>query len=910
VSRKPVGPSVPGRFFFSVALRLYPQSIRKRFGEEMRQFFVDDHRDSVGRRRMGTAHFYFRSYWRTVTNGIGARLQGSRSAHGARPAEPGGAGPLGPRDGGGRTERLGDWLQTIRYAARGLARNPGFTSTSILTLALGIGACTLIFSVMYPVLITPLPYPESHEILSLQEKAPGPEGRSGWVSPLTFRDWEEHAEHFDDFGAWRLSILTWTGGAEPKVLSGWAVSAGYFPSIGMDMTLGRAFTEEEDRPGGERVVVLTHAMWTQQYGADREVLGRTMTLDGEPHVIIGVAHAELAFPSGGDYLTPIGIDYGRELRDFRYLGVIGRLGQGSTLEDGRTDLERISAQVALENPDTNAGWGADVTSLKEDQVGSARPILMGMTGAVGLLLIIALGNVTNLSVARSVGRQTESAVRTALGAKRGDLARSYMVEGLLLSIMGSALGLIIAFGGIGIMGQTVLASLPRAEEIVVDGTTVAFTAGAALVVGLLLGILSLAVPAGASLSETLRAGGSGGTAPARANRMREIVLTTQVAFALSLVIGATLLTRSLIALGSVDAGFEPTHLLAFSFDLPRASYPGPEPTRAFYREVLAGVRDIPGVDAAGAVTPMPMEMGSVPSTWFLSAEVRPSNPTIMAHMRTATPGYFQAMGIRLVNGRAFDQRDQEGTQQTAMVNEAFVQQYLNGHGPVGTLVSAGDPGAEDPEWLTIVGVVGDVRFQSLRASEGVPEIYLPAQQLPTGWGHLVVRASGPAEPIVRAVSAAVQNFDPDLPLADVRTGADMVGRHTATSRLSMTISSIFAAAATALAVVGILGVLSISLAQRVKEIGLRMVLGAPTASIRRFAITKALRPVMVGLVLGLVLSVAASRFLESQVFGISQVDPLTYVLATLGFAGASFLACLVPSLRAAAVDPLVLLRSD
>ncbi len=408
-------------------------------------------------------------------------------------------------------------------------------------------------------------------------------------------------------------------------------------------------------------------------------------------------------------------------------------------------------------------------------------------------------------------------------------------------------------------------------------------------------------------------------APARAHRMRETVLTAQVAFALTLLIGAALLTRSLMALGSVDVGFEPEELLTFSFDLPNGSYSDPESRRIFYRDAVTAVADIPGIEAAASVTPMPMEMGSVPSSWILSPDVRPNDPTVMAHMRTVTPNYFDAMGIRVVRGREFNGRDEEDSEAVVLVNETFVERHLDGREPLGARVSAGQADSGEPDWATIVGVVADIRFQSL-TGEGEPEIYMPAQQLPSGWGHLVVRAADPGGQVVNAVYAAVQEFDSNLALAEVRSGEDIVGRHLTTSRLSTTLSLAFAAAATVLAVVGILGVLSIALAQRVTEMGLRMVLGASVGSIRSFALVRSLRPVAIGLTLGLVLSVAGSRllqnsvvgarFLESQVFGITAGDPLSYALATLGFAAASFVACLVPSVRASRADPLSLLRSE
>ncbi|UCC48715.1 MAG: ABC transporter permease, partial [Gemmatimonadota bacterium] len=412
------------------------------------------------------------------------------------------------------------------------------------------------------------------------------------------------------------------------------------------------------------------------------------------------------------------------------------------------------------------------------------------------------------------------------------------------------------------------------------------------------------------LTETLRAGGRGGTAPARAHRIRETVLTIQVGLALALLIGATLLAQSLWSLGRVDAGFAPEDVLTFSFDLPAASYSEPEVEWAFYRDVLARIHGLPGVEAAGVVTPIPLEMGSVPTSWSLSAEVSdPSEPTVMAHMRTVTSGYFEAMGIRLLRGRFIDDADRDGSAQVALVNQAFVDRYLRGHDPLGVRISPGEPEADESDWITIVGVVGDVRFRSLR-HEAEPEIYLPALQLPVGWGHLVVRASGPRDHVATSVSEAVLRVDPDLPLADVRSGEEIIEGQLRVSKLNAALTALFAVMATALAVVGILGVLSTVVAQRMREIGLRIALGARPGGIWRFVLARGMRPVVIGLAFGLAVSLAASRLLESQVYGVSTLNLLAFFLPTVGLAAAGLLACLVPGVRASAADPVSLLRSE
>jgi predicted permease len=913
-------PSWPARLLFSLALRLYPGSVRHRFGEEMRQFFVDDYRSLGAAASLGfRARFYIGTYWHLVWQGLAGRVESVRAtAYGyEQAASPGGRSELARGSSSGPTSSLTRWIsetlggmgRNVGHSVRSLARTPAFTLTSVLTLGIGIGACTLIFSIVYPVLVAPLPYMDADELAVLFEVGPSPDMTREWASPLTFRDWRERSEHFEDIVSYRLNIYTWTGGGEPAMLSGWAVSAGYFPLMGLDMTLGRGFTVAEDQPGGERVVVISSAFWRQQLGSDPEVLGRTMMLDGVPHTIVGVADPRLGFPYQGDYWIPAAMDFSREFRDFRYLGVIGRLRDGSTMEDARAELARISQELAAENPATNEGWTAEVRGMKKFLVGYFQPYLIGISVAVALLLIIALGNITNLYLARNTGRQTEAAVRRALGASRFALARLFVVETLVLSLAGGALGTMIAFWGAEALRASTLVSLPRLEELSVDARCLLFALGISVAVGVVLGGASVLISGSQNLSESLRAGGAGGMAPAHTHHVRELVLTTQVALALTLLIGAALLTRSLLGLGRIDVGFSPENLFTFSFDLPSASYEEADALGAFYREAMAEIEALPAVEAAGAVTPMPMEIGSVASSWSLPVGERdPGNRVIMAHMRTVTSNYFETMRIRLLAGRYFTAMDRTDSEDVALVNQAFVDRYLSGREPLGMRVSPADPDDEEAEWVTIVGVVGNVQFRTLTAA-AEPEIYIPMQQFPSGWGHLVVRASSPPQVITSAVAEAIHRVDPDLPLANIRTGDEMIAKQLRTSRLYATLTTLFAATASVLAVVGIVGVLSIIVAQRLREIGLRIVLGARSASIWAFAISRGMRPVLIGIILGLAIALGGTRFLESQVYGVSTLDPLAFLLPSLGFAVTALVACMVPGARAASTDPVKLLRS-
>jgi predicted permease len=727
---------------------------------------------------------------------------------------------------------------------------------------------------------------------------------------LTFRDWRESVETFEDIVSWRLSVLTWTGGDSPELLRGWAVSAGFLPLMGADMTMGRGFTAEEDQPGGTPVVVVSHGFWNRAYGSEPDILGKSMTLDGTSYTIVGVAGPDLGYPSAGDYWVPIGLDYAREFRDFRYLGVVGRLRSGIDRIEAQAELDRLALATAVANPDTNEGWGAEMLTLKEVEVGRVRPALLGMGAAVVILLLIAVGNVTNLTLARAAGRRTDTAIRRALGAGAGTLVRLLLGEALLLSLLGSALGLTLASLGLRVLGSTSLLNLPRVSTIGLAPRDFLFGIGVASLVGLALGGVSVLGSRGVDLTEALRAGGAGGMATARSQRTRELVLAIQVALALMLLIGASVLTRSLLTLSRVDPGFDPAGLLTFSYDLPSTFYPDPESIRDFESAALERINGIPGVDAAGFVTPIPLEMGSVPSSWSLPADVRnPIDGPVMAHMRSASPGYFPAMGLELVTGRLLDAGDRFDSEPVVLVNRTFADRYLSGQNPIGTRITAGELDDEAAEWATIVGIVEDVRFLSLRI-EGEPEIYLPISQLPPGWGHLTIRSRLRPEALALSVQEAIQTIDPNLPLSNIRTGDQMIGSQLRTSRLSTLLTSLFALTASALSFVGTLGVLSILVAQRMREIGLRMVLGAGSGSVWGFVLSRGMRPVVIGLALGAALAAGGTRFLESQLFGVSALDPLAFLLPLVGLAIVGSLACLVPGARATATDPVLLLKSE
>jgi len=889
----------------SLLLLGYPRTVRTRFGQEMRQFIIDAREE---RRRTGRGvgpTYWFATFWGLVSSAFGARRDSVRRARSRSEL----AGTPRRRPGLGTLSWLRRVPHSLRYACRGLRHAPAYTITALLTLGLGVGASTWIFAVVQPVLISPLPYPDPDELVVLFEHGPGPEGTREWASAATFHDWVERCHAVELLSSYRLNTFTWTGSDRPRILRGWAVNADYFQLLGVDMVLGRAFTRDEDRPGAPHAVVISHALWTQAFGSDAGVLGRTMTLDGAPYTIVGVAGPSITFPSRGDYWIPAALDF-TEDRDFRYLGVLGRLRGGATLEDAVAEMDGIAADVAAENPATNEGWDVEVRNLKTWLVAPVRPTLLGLSVAVAFLFLIAAGNVTNLSLARTVGRRTEAAVRVALGAGRGALTQLFLAESLVLALLGAGAGLLLARIGVDVLASLDPGSIRRSPQVAIGPASVLFATLVALAAGTTVGLLSILVTGRRTLGSVFSAGGRAGTPPGRAHRVGDGVLTVQVALALALLVGATLLTRSLVFLTRVDVGVDTRNVVTFGFELPSAGYAKADARRRFQRELLGKVEEIPGVIAAGLVTPIPLDMGSVPTSWTLAAGAAPPGTrTIMAHMRNASPGYRAAMGLRLEAGRFFDDTDREDSTQVVVVNRAFVRRYLAGEDPLGVRITPGDADVPESEWLTIIGVVDDVRFRSLRF-EGEPELYLPAAQFPPSWGSLVVRSSRSPRDLTPALAAALRQVDPDLPLGEARTGDDIVSGQLRTSRLAMLLAVLFAIAATVLAVVGIVGVLSIRVAFRLPEMGIRIALGSSPEEVSRLVLVRGMRPVLVGLGLGLAIALLETRLLASQMYGISALDPVSFLLPVLVLLTAGFLACRVPSGIAAQADPVRLLRSE
>jgi len=639
------------------------------------------------------------------------------------------------------------------------------------------------------------------------------------------------------------------------------------------------------------------------------VLGKNLVMDGLSHTIVGVADEAHNYPGSADMWSPIALEYEPTFRGFRYLGLIGRINSDLSLEEARADLERVAGNIASLHQDTNAGWGASIEPLKSTIVGRLQPVLVGMLVAVLLLLLIAVGNVVNLYLARLMDRQTEVAIRRALGASRGSLAGLFVSESTLLSAAGCVLGIGVAFWGTKLLDVLARGHLPRLDQVGIDGRVLSFAVLLSMMVAVVLGVIPTVISSASRYSRELRAGARSSTGPAHAHRARELILTLQVGMAITLLVGASLLARSLWNLQRVELGFNPENVVSFELNLPSTRYDS-ERLRTVFPSMLESIRGIPGVEAAGYVQPMPMVLGSVPSRYAIQSSEGSSDGVVpMAHPRITTPGYFEAMRIPLLRGRYLESTDGPNSLPVALVNHSFAERYLAGRDPIGERLTWGNPDDPAAVWFTIAGVVGDVMFRRL-TDPTEPEVYTSVLQTPHGFGQLVLRYQGTPDLIRASMTEVFRSIDPDLAVAAPLTAETTIAESLGPARLNTTLISFFATVAGTLALVGVLGVLTILVGKKMREIGIRIVLGAQPQEILRFVLTRGMRPVFIGLVLGIGASVALTRFLESQVFGTSTLDPLAFVLPSLGFLVAALIACQWPAKRAVRLDPASVLRVE
>lgn len=807
-------------------------------------------------------------------------------------------------------------LQDLRFALRGLLKAKVFAAVALLTLGLGIGGSTAIFSAVNAVLLQPLPYPEPDRLVAVWTNQPKRGGLRGSSSFLDFEDYRAKTAAFEDLAALRSKGYTLTDGANAERITGGRVSASFFPLLRVSAALGRTFTADEDRPGAAKVALLSHGLWKRRFGASPTIVGQPITLDREPFTVIGVLPPSFGFPMDleeADIYTTMGLEDAdsRGERGMHYLAIVGRLKPGKTLEAARADLATLSGQLALSYPESNQGRVAVALPLHEEIVGNVRGGLLVLLGAVGLVLLLVCANVANLLLARASARERELAIRGASGATRGRLLRQLLTESLLLAGLGGALGLLLAFWGVGLFVALAPPDLPRLAEVRVDGRVLLFTSAVSLLTGLAFGVLPAWRAARVDLVRGLGDGGSAGVSVA-SQRLRSTLVVAEVALSLVLLVGAGLLLRSLVAVLTVDPGFDKDRVVTLRLNLPDPSYETSGKRAAFFQNLLERTRALPGVKAAGAIQPLPM--GGDQWITSLHLEGRPEPPPaerLFGEYKSATPGYFAAMGIRLLKGRVFTDRDVRDAPRVVLVSDTLARRYYPDEDPIGKRFAFGtsiDDDKDDVQW-EIVGVVADVAHERLDG-EARPAFYVSAWQHPWGFLSLVVSAEGDLGALATAIRKEVRTLDPDVPVYRVRTLVELVSATVAQRRFNAMLLGGFAVIGLVLASVGIYGLLSLAVSQRTREIGIRVALGADRSLVLRMVVGQAMGLTLAGVCVGLGGALLASRALQGFLFGVSATDPPTYSVVPMLLLLAALFSSLIPARRALSIDPYVALRHE
>lgn len=797
-------------------------------------------------------------------------------------------------------------LQDIRYGARLLVQQPGFTAVVGLTLAFAIGANTVIFSIASFLLLRPLPFKDRDTLAAVFAVDPHRDSDRARVSGPDYLEWRAETRSFEALGAWRGDTATLTGVEEPIRLQVQCVTANLFGIWKLDMAHGRSFLAGEDQPGAEPVAIVGHGFWRRHFAGDPGVVGRPIALNGVAHTIVGVMTPEMEIGNLSlvDLWTPLALDPDAP-RDDRRLQVYGRLAPGATVEQASAEMATIAGRQAEAFPATNEGWGARAVPLLEAMTGRNAWVVLTLLGVVvGLVLVIACANVANLMLARAVARRKELAVRAALGAGRLRLVRQLLTESLLVGLTGGALGLLLARGGLAVIRA--VPSEPIFRQIAIDHRVLAFAAVLALVTPLFFSLLPALHAARADLNEALNEGAGRTSGGVRGRRGRHALVVAQLSLAAALLILSTLIIRTAIAQARLDFGFDPANVLTLQIELQGPRYPDDEPVRAFYDRALARLARLPGVRHAAAVSALPV-FGGLSQTAF-AIEGRPAPLAAdrpWALQAIVTPDYFAAFDIPLVRGRGFTPADGPDAPGVALVSAETARRYWSGEDPIGRRIRLGDDGGP---WLEIVGVVGDV-FNRPRLEEGFdPQLYVPLAQHPRRAMAFALRTATDPAALIPAVRREIHAEDPDQALYDVRSMAQVFREEFASDRLIFGMFATFALVALLLAAAGLYGVMSYSVAQRAQEFGVRLALGARGGDVVRLVVRQGLVLVLVGTALGLLGGYALARAIANILFGVGPADPLTYGGVTALLATVAFLASYLPARRAVARDPIRALR--
>jgi putative ABC transport system permease protein len=799
-------------------------------------------------------------------------------------------------------------FQDLRYGLRMLIKNPGFAFVAVFTLALGIGANTAIFSIVNAVLLQPLPFSEPDRLVWIWGNIRNG-GRSASVSPLDYLDYRAQNTTFEHFAA-TFSIpapFNLTGSGEPERLQGAVATGNFFQALGVNPALGQTFLLENEEPGRDQVVVLSHRLWKQRFAGDPSLIGKTLALDGKTFEVIGVMPAGFNFPRGAELWTPMNfqISPGMKQRKAHFLRPVGRLKPGVTLAQAQTDMDSIAGSLETQYPDSNTGWNLRMVPLREQLVGNIRPTLRVLFGAVGLVLLIACANVANLLLVRASSRQKEIAIRMALGAGRRRIVRQMLTESMLLAIAGGTLGVFLAIWGIDLIVAFSGNDIPATAQIGIDGVVLGFTLCVSLLTGILFGLVP-ALPAtqSARLSETLKEGGRSGGQGSSRNRTRNLLVVFETAIAVVLLIGAGLLIRSFVRLQNVGPGFDAENVLTARIDLSREKYNLPEKAASFWVQLHERLAALPGVEAVGMNTELPLS--GQPNDTPFSVQGRPVEPNqrFGADFRRVNQDYLRSMRIPLKRGREFTEQEVRQGANVVVISEALANGVFGDEDPLGQRLLLG---LNEKTPFEIIGIVGDIRHRTLEA-DPLAMMYLPVPS--TQWTNLTIKVSGDPLSMAAAVRREVRTIDPDQPIAAIRTMEQVVAESVGTPRYRTSLLGLFAFIALLLAAIGIYGVSSYAVAQRTHEIGIRMALGAEPRDVQWLVIGRGIGLALVGVGAGLIGAFGLTRLLAGFLFGVTATDPLTFAGVAVILTGIALVACWMPARRAARVDPMVALRHE
>lgn len=805
---------------------------------------------------------------------------------------------------------MADLWKDLRYTLRTWRKSPGFTLVVLLTVALSVGATTAIFSVVNGVLLKPLPYPDPDRVVFLWSSNPSAGLPIFSVSPHDFVDWKRQSTSFEYLSARRLASFNLTGdGAEPERIPAERVSEEYFAALGLKAIHGRLLLPEEQAGGGAKVAVLNRNLWERRFGGDPDLVGKPLLLDGEPYTVVGIVDDQLR-GAVAEMWTPLGLDLSKEDRGFHIVFVIGRLKEGVSVEKAQAEMSTIAKRLQQQYPDTNEGWEIGLDRMHNMIVKDVRPRLMILLAAVVAVLLIACANLMNLFLARFATREREMALRTALGARRGRVARQLLTEILLVSVVGSAIGVVLAHWGTKALLALNTKAVPRPGEVGVDGRVLLFALGVALLTGLAAGLWPALRASRPNLQAPLKDGTRTMTGGVKGKMVRNALVLTEVAAALVLLIAAGLLIKSFARLNDIDPGFHPGGGLTARVYLPAAKYVEPAQQSAAWDILLERVRGLPEVEAAGLISRMPLAEHRVMKGGAWPSEKPPTTEeeTPVINLRTVSTDTFRALGMPVLQGRPFQPQDATGGTPAAVINRALAERLWPGQSQVVGRQMTWEMGTSGPMPTTVVGVVGNVRNNSIE-TEGDLEVYLPSPQAPVGEATLVVRtASGDPARLAMPLRGAVSSFDPELPISNIATLQEIVDQALAPARFAMLLLVLFAGLALILASVGVYGVISYSVAQRTHEIGIRMAMGADRGDVLRMVLRQSLVIALIGVAVGLACAAGLTRFLAGQLYGVSATDPVIFLAVAALLTAVAAVASWVPARRATGVDPLMAMR--